>query len=73
MIQEKVVIIFLALIATSDAKKSSKGGGGGDVDLWFWISFGVIALAIIVYGLCRPSQKEGEEEDAKDTEINQIN
>ena len=73
MIQEKVVIIFLALIATSDARKSSKGGGG-DVDLWiFWISFGVIALAIIVYGLCRPSQKEGEEEDAKDTEINQIN
>ena len=72
MIQEKVVIIFLALIATSDARKSRKGGG--DVDLWiFWISFGVIALAIIVYGLCRPSQKEGEEEDAKDTEINQIN
>ena len=70
MIQEKVVIIFLALIATSDARKSSKGGGG-DVDLWFWISFGVIALAIIVYGLCKPSQKEGEEEDAKDTEINQ--
>ena len=69
MIQEKVVIIFLALIATSDARKSRKGGG--DVDLWFWISFGVIALAIIVYGLCRPSQKEGEEEDAKDTEINQ--
>ena len=72
MIQEKVVIIFLALIATSDARKSSKGGGG-DVGLWFWISIAIIALAIIVYGLCRPSQKEGEEEDAKDTEINQIN
>ena len=70
MIQEKVVIIFLALIATSDARKSSKGGGG-DVGLWFWISIAVIALAIIVYGLCKPSQKEGEEEDAKDTEINQ--
>ena len=72
MIQEKVVIIFLALIATSDARKSSKGGGG-DVGLWFWISIAIIALAIIVYGLCKPSQKEGEEEDAKDTEINQIN
>ena len=69
MIQEKVVIIFLALIAKSDARKSRKGGGDGDVDLWFWISFGVIALAIIVYGLCKP--EEGEE--AKDTEINQIN
>ena len=72
MIQEKVVIIFLALIATSDARKSSKGGGG-DVGLWFWISIAIIALAIIVYGLCRPSQKEGEEEDAKDTEINEVN
>ena len=72
MIQEKVVIFFLALIATSDAKKSSKGGGGG-VGLWFWISIAIIALAIIVYGLCKPSQKEGEEEDAKDTEINEIN